>query len=43
MKFLKSFIRNLIVLIGVVLILALVNRWYLGGFSKLEVQETNIG
>lgn len=43
MKFLKSFIRNLVVLIGVVIILALVNRWYLGGFSKLEVQETNIG
>ena len=43
MKFLKSFIRNLIVLIGVVIILALVNRWYLGGFSKVEVVEQNMG
>lgn len=43
MKFLKSFIRNLVVLIGVVIILALVNRWYLGGFGKIEVSEKIIG
>lgn len=39
MKFLKSFIRNLIMLVGVVLILALVNRWYLGGFSPAKIVE----
>jgi len=42
MKFLKVFIKNILVLLGVFIILALVNRWYLGGFAKLEVQEQNM-
>lgn len=34
--------KNLWILIGLLIILAFVNRWYLGGFSKLEVKEQNM-
>jgi hypothetical protein len=39
MKFLKPFLRNLLILIGLLIVLALANRWYLGGFTKLEAKE----
>lgn len=42
MKFLKSFVRNLIVLIAIIIVLALINRWYIGGFATIDVQEKNI-
>ena len=43
MKFLRSFIKNLAILVAVVLLLALINRWYLGGFQKLDVKEQITG
>ncbi len=43
MKFLKKFLKNLLILIGVLLVLALVNRRYLGGFNKIDVQEQMMG
>ena len=39
MKFLKNFLIFVIILI----LLALVNRWYLGGFTKLEAKEQPMG
>jgi len=43
MKFIKSLFKNLLLLIGGILILALINRWYLGGFKKLNVEEKMVG
>ena len=43
MKFLKWFFKNLIMLIGVVIVLALANRRYLGGFISPEAKEQNMG
>jgi hypothetical protein len=43
MKFFKRFFRNLAILIGILIVLALINRRYLGGFDKLEIQEQAIG
>lgn len=42
MKFLKIFIRNLVILLIILVVLALVNRRYLGGFTQLDVQEQNV-
>ncbi len=39
MKFLKTLLKIIVILI----VLALINRWYLGGFTKLEVKEQNMG
>lgn len=38
MRFVKGFLK----LIGILLLLLLINRWYLGGFSKCEVKEQNV-
>lgn len=38
-----KFLKNIGVLIIVLIILALINRWYLGGFTKLEAKEQNMG
>lgn len=35
------FLKNLWILIIAIVILALINRWYLGGFTTLKVQEQN--
>ncbi len=43
MKFLKSFFKNLAILVGVLVVLALINRRYLGGFNKVEVKEQMMG
>ena len=43
MKIIKSFFKNLLILIAVFIVLAFINRWYLGGFSKLEAKEQNMG
>ena len=43
MKFLKTFLKNVGIFIGLFAILALANRWYLGGFTKLEVKEQHMG
>lgn len=43
MKFFKSFFRTLLRLLAIIIVLALINRWYLGGFTKLEVKEQNMG
>ncbi len=43
MKFIKSFVRTLLRLVGIIIVWAFINRWYLGGFQKLEVQEQTIG
>lgn len=42
MGFLKSLVKNVWIFVGLLIILACINRWYLGGFSKLEVKEQNI-
>lgn len=42
MKFVKIFFKNLLILASVLLVLALINRRYLGWFSSLEVQEQNM-
>ncbi len=42
MKFLKPFLRNLLILIGLLVVLALANRRYLGGFTKLEAKEVTM-
>ncbi len=39
MKFLKTVLR----IILVILVLSVLNRWYLGGFSQLEVKEQAVG
>ena len=38
-----KFLKNLLKLIIILIVLALINRWYLGGFTKLEVKEQNMG
>jgi hypothetical protein len=38
MKILKKLLRLIVILA----VLALVNRWYLGGFIKVEVKEQNM-
>lgn len=43
MKFLKSLLKNLWIFIGLFIVLALANRWYLGGFSNLEAKEQSMG
>ena len=43
MKFLKIFLKNVGIFIGFFAILALANRWYLGGFTKLEAKEQAMG
>ncbi|MCX6824941.1 MAG: hypothetical protein NTY80_01835 [candidate division SR1 bacterium] len=43
MRFIKSLLKNLLILIAVFAILAFINRWYLGGFTKLIAQESNMG
>jgi len=43
MKFLKSFLKNTLILIGILLLLALANRRYLGGFNKIIVTEQVMG
>ena len=43
MKFIKSLLKNLAILTGVLIVLALINRWYLGGFQKVEVTEQMMG
>lgn len=37
-----KFLKNLLRLIVILAVLALVNRWYLGGFIKVEVKEQNM-
>lgn len=43
MKFLKTFFKNLLILLAAVAVIAVLNFWYLGGFSKLEVKEQIMG
>ena len=43
MKFLKWLGKNLVILLAILVVLALINRWYLGGFTKLEVKEQPMG
>jgi len=43
MKFLKNILKNFWILLGLLVVLALINRWYLGGFTKLEVKEQPMG
>ncbi|MEI8009473.1 MAG: hypothetical protein WCI00_09295 [bacterium] len=43
MKFLKTFLKNVGIFLGLFILLALANRWYLGGFAKLEAKEQNMG
>jgi len=38
MKFLKGFLK----LIGILVVLVLINRWYVGGFAKLTVVEKDM-
>lgn len=38
-----KFLKNIWIFIGLVALLLLVNRWYVGGFSKLEAKEQNMG
>lgn len=38
-----KFLKNLWILVIALIVLALVNRWYLGGFTKLEVKQQNMG
>jgi hypothetical protein len=43
MIFFKSVLKNLWILLGILVGLLLINRWYLGGFTKLEAKEQNMG
>jgi len=43
MKFLKKFFKTILRLVVIVVVLALINRWYLGGFQKVEVKEQMVG
>jgi hypothetical protein len=43
MRFFKSFLKNLWIFVGLLIILALINRRYLGGFDKIEIQEQIMG
>ncbi|MFA7298802.1 MAG: GyrI-like domain-containing protein [Candidatus Absconditabacterales bacterium] len=43
MKFIKTLLRNLLTLIGVFIVLLLINRWYLDGFTTPEIKEQNMG
>lgn len=43
MKFIKKSLKNIWILLGILVILALINRWYLGWFSSFEAKEQNMG
>ena len=42
MIFFKKVLKNLWILVGLLIVLAIINRWYLGGFSSLEAKEQNM-
>lgn len=43
MKFLKKFFKTILRLAAIIVVLALINRRYLGGFKKVEVKEQMMG
>lgn len=43
MKFLKKVLKTILRLVVIIIVLALINRWYLGGFKKVEVKEQMTG
>lgn len=43
MKFVRRFIKTILWLAVIILVLALINRRYLGGFKKVEVKEQMVG
>lgn len=43
MKVIKKFFKTVLWLAVIIVVLALVNRRYLGGFNKVEVKEQNMG
>lgn len=42
MKFIKVFFKNVLRLVAILAGLALINRWYLWGFSRVAIQEQDI-
>lgn len=43
MKFLKKIFKTILWLAAIIIVLALLNRRYLGGFKKVEVKEQMMG
>lgn len=43
MKFLKKIFKTILWLATIIIVLALINRRYLGGFNKVEVKEQMMG
>ena len=43
MKFLKKIFKTILWLAAIIIVLALLNRRYLGGFNKVEVKEQMMG
>lgn len=43
MKFLKKIFKTILRLAAIIVVLALINRRYLGGFKKVEVKEQMMG